>query len=187
MRRIAKTLLYITMLFVFSRPIAASESNRISIKVKVFPPQAQFDSTKTNWTVELQLIRKTTAQEPNGSTVIIDEQVVKHYERTASNNGIVGWLAPVRKHEESDKQEQIRYYYKVVCSGRWVYNDDSSKELDAEIPKMYNMDFYMKRKVSDLADLNPVERAKAYQNLVETFGPIQEQARHDNNWILFAR
>jgi hypothetical protein len=142
----AKTLLCVTMLFVFNHQTVASESSNIIISVQIFPPQAQSDSINTNWTVELQLIRKVTVEEPNGSTAIISEQIVGRRGRVTDDEGKVGWIASVNKSKESDKHEQIRYYYKVVCYGGWAYNNGSSKELNAESPKVYDVTILMKRK-----------------------------------------
>jgi hypothetical protein len=146
MKRITRVLLYAVALFVFNHRVAASESNSIIINVQIFPPQAQTDSINTNWTVELQLIKKTIVEEPNGSTTIINEQIVRRNGGVADNEGKVGWNVSVQKPKESSKHEQIRYYYKVVCYGGWAYNDGSSKELDAEIPGVYDVTIYMKRK-----------------------------------------
>jgi hypothetical protein len=146
MKGITTVLLYAVTLFVFNHRAAASESSSIIINVQIFPPRAQTDSINTNWTVELQLIKKTTVEEPNGSTSIISEQIVRRNGKVADNEGKAGWNAPVQKYMGPSKHERIRLYYKVVCYGGWAYNDGSSKELDAEIPGVYDVTIYMKRK-----------------------------------------
>ena len=147
MQRMAKALLCTTMLFIFNHQIVASESNDITIRIQIFPPQAKTDSITNNWTVELQFIRKIMIEEPNGSTSIINEQIVGRKGKVTNNEGKISWITSVvKKLKESDKHKQIRYYYKVVCYGGWAYSDGSSKELDAEIPNVYEVTIYMKRK-----------------------------------------
>jgi hypothetical protein len=147
MKRIAKALLYTATLFVFNHRIAASESsNMVTISVQIFPPQAQAGPVSNNWTIELQFIKKTIVEEPNGSTTIINEQIIGRKGGAADNEGKTGWIVPVQKYKGPSKHEQIRLYYKVVCYGGWAYNDGSSKELDAEIPGVHDVTIYMKRK-----------------------------------------
>ena len=145
MQKIAKALLCTTLLFVFNHRIAAGESNDITIRVQIFPPQAKTDSSTNNWTVELQLIRETPVKEPNSSTVT-DKQIRARSGGVADNNGRFTWECLAYKLDESSKRKQIRYYYKVVCYGGWAYNDGSSKELDVETPNVYEVTIYMKHR-----------------------------------------
>ena len=145
MQKMAKALLCTTMLFVFNHRIFASESNDITIRVQIFPPQAKTDLITNNWTVELQLIRETPETEPNGNT-IINKQIIYRYGGVADNNGRFAWKCLAVKLDESSKRKQIRYYYKVVCYGGWAYNDGSSKELDAETPNVHEIAIYTNRK-----------------------------------------
>ncbi len=134
------------LLVIFGYQTTASENDMIIIHVLIFPPQNQIGSLDTNWTTELQLIMKTTAEDPNGSTAIIDEQIVKRKGRAANSSGSVDWKAPVHKSEVSERREQIKYYYKVVCYGGGAYNDGVSKEMDAATIDEYNITITMNHK-----------------------------------------
>jgi hypothetical protein len=147
MKRIVIALLCTIILLALSCRMVASESGSTVINVQIFPPMAEADSGKSNWTLEFQLIQKTMAKDPNGKEVIINEQIIGRKGKVADNEGKVTWTNNlVQRPKESIKHEQLRYCYKVVCFGGWAYSEGSSKELDAEIPNIYDITINMERK-----------------------------------------
>jgi hypothetical protein len=134
------------LLFALGYQTTAGENDMITINIRIFPPKNQIGSIDTTWNAELQLIRKKTVEEPNGSITIIDEQIMGRKGKGADSEGRVGWKTPIQKPEVSEKQERIRYYYKVVCYGEENYNDGVSKEIDAAILDEYNVTIIMDHK-----------------------------------------
>lgn len=145
MKRIVMALWCITTLLAISCQIDAIEGRDITIHILISPPQAQVGSISTNWITELQLIRKTTIEEPNGSTTVIKEEIISRKGMTANNEGKITCFVSLQKREESKKHEQIRYYYRVVCNGAGAYSDSSTKDLDASIPDVYDITILMNR------------------------------------------
>jgi len=134
------------LLFVFGYQTTAGESDNIIINIRILPPQTKIGSIDTNWITELQFIMKKTVAEPNGSTILIEEKIIGRKSKAADSDGRVVWKTPMQKPEVSKKQEQIRYYYKVVCHGGGDYNDGASREIDAAIPNVYDITILMTHK-----------------------------------------